>query len=169
MSIKAALTPALAKLLPRDAASQLAKTSQPGTLYRTLSRLPNDGVGARIYQSRWESKGIQGCFWEVTRVRFRKGEGEHGKAWGRLVWRGKVVSEKEERIPGGLKFKWNEGVSRGNNLKAVNPIPPHPLPSSPVNSDALSSSSSEARSQSSSRTSSEPPSPPPLQPSLPTP
>ncbi|KAN0062359.1 hypothetical protein ACQY0O_005241 [Thecaphora frezii] len=28
------------------------------------------------------------CYWEVTRVKLKDG-GRHGKAWGRLVWRGK--------------------------------------------------------------------------------
>lgn len=31
------------------------------------------------------------CYWEVTRVRL-KDEGRHGKAWGRLVWRGESLS-----------------------------------------------------------------------------
>lgn len=30
----------------------------------------------------------------------------HGKAWGRLVWRG-VVKDKDERIPGPLKKQWS--------------------------------------------------------------
>lgn len=57
------------------------------SLYETLSRLPNDGVGLRVYQTRWEKKGIAGCFWEVSRVQL-KNKGVNGKAWGRLVWRG---------------------------------------------------------------------------------
>ncbi len=28
------------------------------------------------------------CYWEITKVRLKDG-GNHGKAWGKLVWRGK--------------------------------------------------------------------------------
>ncbi|KAK7695557.1 hypothetical protein QCA50_000193 [Cerrena zonata] len=43
-------------------------------------------------------------------------EGNHGKAWGKLYWRGKCVSEQDEKIPGGLKYSWTTGTS-----KAVSP------------------------------------------------
>lgn len=64
-------------------------------------------------------------------------EGKHGIAWGKLFWRGtfcrplfvarqlnasnindildipgKLVSDHEERIPGGLKYAWREGISK---------------------------------------------------------
>ena len=83
----------LLKSLPSEAISLLhnADTHIPRTLYATLARLPRDGVGARVFQTRWQSKGIQGCYWEVTKVKL-KDEGKHGKAWGKLVWRGKFAS-----------------------------------------------------------------------------
>jgi small subunit ribosomal protein S34 len=56
-------------------------------LYETLSRLPASGVGARVHQTRWASKGIADCYWRVTECR-TKNEGKSGKAWGVLVWRG---------------------------------------------------------------------------------
>ena len=80
---------ALSELIPKDAANVIS--NKPRTLYETLSRLPHDGVGARVHQARWSSKGIEGCYWEVSRVKL-KDEGKHGKAWGRLVWRGAVFS-----------------------------------------------------------------------------
>ncbi|THH11286.1 hypothetical protein EW145_g763 [Phellinidium pouzarii] len=119
-----ALPRALAALIPEAASETLA--NKPRNLYSTLSRLPEDGIGARVFQTRWQSKGIEGCFWEVSRVRL-KCEGTHGKAWGKLVWRGKLVSEKEERIRGGLKYKWNIGHSTGKNLPLVQPISPLPV------------------------------------------
>lgn len=79
------LPASLARLLPGEAKEALA--NKPRKLYETLSRLPKDGVGARVYQTRWQSKGIEGCYWEVSRTKLRK-EGTRGEAWGRLVWRG---------------------------------------------------------------------------------
>lgn len=48
-------------------------------------------MGRRVYQTRWEQKQIYDCFWLVTRARF-KCEGQHGKAWGKLHWKGKPTS-----------------------------------------------------------------------------
>lgn len=105
----------------------LARSLRPHkNLYQLLSSLPNDGVGARVRQRRWEAKGLdvprqvdlkehltklhsngaqvtkkeQGhlCYWEITKVRLKDG-GKHGKAWGKLVWRGKYrePAKEEER------------------------------------------------------------------------
>lgn len=81
----AALPRALAGLVPKTTSDAIS--DKPRTLYQTLSRLPKDGIGARVFQTRWQSRGIEGCFWEVTRVTLKL-EGKHGKAWGKLVWRG---------------------------------------------------------------------------------
>ena len=87
------LPKALAQLIP--AATYDATTTifpYQTALYRTLSRLPRDGVGARVTQRRWAAKGIEGSYWEVTRTKL-KDDGRHGKAWGRLVWRGKSCAK----------------------------------------------------------------------------
>ncbi|SPO31718.1 uncharacterized protein UTRI_06576_B [Ustilago trichophora] len=115
----------------------LARTQRPHkNLYQLLSSLPNDGVGAKVRQRRWAAKGLdvshdvdlkahltklhsQGtqkvakdeghlCYWEITKVRLKDG-GKHGKAWGKLVWRGKPITQTEsgERIPGALKYFWD--------------------------------------------------------------
>ena len=84
-SLKNILPPSLKKLIPPSTVAQIS--NQPRNLYQTLSRLPKDGVGSRVFQTRWQSKGIEGCFWEITRVSLKM-EGTHGKAWGKLVWRG---------------------------------------------------------------------------------
>lgn len=76
---------ALRKLLPSKLPPSLSP--HPGSLYEVLSRYPQDGVGQRVYQTRWGAKGIEGSYWEVTRTKL-KAEGQHGKAWGVLVWKG---------------------------------------------------------------------------------
>lgn len=75
----------LSSLLP----STLPGTLKPGqrNLYETLARLPNNGVGATVYQKRWARKGIEGCTWKVTQAQL-KNEGKSGKAWGVLFWKG---------------------------------------------------------------------------------
>ncbi|TKY87003.1 hypothetical protein EX895_003680 [Sporisorium graminicola] len=114
----------------------LARSAKPHkNLYQLLSSLPNDGVGTRVRQRRWAAKGLdvthdvdlkahltelhqkggkvekeEGhvCYWEITKVRLKDG-GNHGKAWGRFVWRGKPITQAEsgERIPGALKYCWD--------------------------------------------------------------
>lgn len=79
------LTSAIRKLLPQKLPPSLL-TGQ-ANLYQVLSRYPQDGVGRKVYQTRWTAKGIEGCYWEVTRTRLKL-EGNHGKAWGYLTWRG---------------------------------------------------------------------------------
>ena len=76
---------ALRQLLPKNLPPGLS--TRPANLYQVLSRYAADGVGQRVYQTRWTSKGISECYWTVTRTTLKKG-GTHGKAWGRLVWRG---------------------------------------------------------------------------------
>ena len=136
MSRTASISKALQRLLPSQLPSSLS--SRPGNLFQVLSRYPNDGVGQKVHQTRWGPKGIAGSYWQVTRASLKK-EGEHGKAWGRLIWRGqsqlpghhfvcshlplsplltpiivaigKAVSKREERIRGALKYSWMQGSS----------------------------------------------------------
>lgn len=100
--------------------------TKPGNLYQVLSRKPN--VNNRVvHQVRWGAKGIENCWWTVTRASL-KCEGNHGKAWGVKWWRGasysslcrrvltlagKRVSDKPELIRGGFKYMWMEGPSVG--------------------------------------------------------
>jgi small subunit ribosomal protein S34 len=75
---------ALQTLLPQHLPPSLS--SRPANLYQVLSR--TTGVaGKRVYQTRWQEKGIHGCYWEVTEAKFKL-EGKHGKAWGNLYWKG---------------------------------------------------------------------------------
>ncbi|KAJ3723343.1 hypothetical protein C8R42DRAFT_34249 [Lentinula raphanica] len=103
------LVETIRKLLPERLPPSLV--SRPGNLYEILSRTPSGGVGKHVHQLRWSQKSIPDCYWVVTRSQF-KCEGKHGKAWGKLVWKGRVVSEKEERIRGSLKYTWAEGQSK---------------------------------------------------------
>ena len=124
-TMASSLPPALAKLLPATKATANATLNpHPTTLYQTLSRLRNDGVGALVAQRRWDAKNIHGCYWKITRVKL-KDEGKHGRAWGKLIWRGQpkpafsiristltleflgeIVSTRDEQIRGGLKYLW---------------------------------------------------------------
>jgi small subunit ribosomal protein S34 len=79
---------AFQKLLPKNLPPGLS--TRPANLYQVLSRYGADGVGQRVYQTRWTTKGISDCYWAVTRTSLKKG-GTHGKAWGRLVWRGQSI------------------------------------------------------------------------------
>ncbi|KAJ4472170.1 hypothetical protein J3R30DRAFT_3298829 [Lentinula aciculospora] len=98
----------LQKLLPNTLPPSLV--AHPGNLYEVLSRTPSGGVGKRVYQLRWSQKNISDCYWVVSRSQF-KCEGKHGKAWGKLFWKGKPVSTRTERIKGSLKYSWAEGQS----------------------------------------------------------
>ncbi|KAH9843952.1 uncharacterized protein C8Q71DRAFT_730674 [Rhodofomes roseus] len=112
------ITGAIRRLLPKQLPPSLS--NRPGNLYEVLSRYPQDGVGQVVHQTRWTTRGITDCYWEVTRTKLKL-EGTHGKAWGYLTWRGKRLSEQDEKIPGGLKYRWAPGASRG---RLGQPSPP---------------------------------------------
>ncbi|CAA7260245.1 unnamed protein product [Cyclocybe aegerita] len=113
MSSAASISQTIKRILPlkkSDLPPVLRKST--GNLYQVLSRTPTGGVGLEVHQTRWSHKQISESYWKVTRSQF-KCEGKHGKAWGRLYWKGKLVSPREERIPGSLKYSWKEGRSKG--------------------------------------------------------
>ena len=82
----------VAKAIQHFLPSKLPPTlsNSPSSLCQVLSRFPQDGVGQKVYQTRWGTKGFPECYWEVTRTKLKL-EGKHGKAWGHLVWRGTFV------------------------------------------------------------------------------
>ncbi|KII95892.1 hypothetical protein PLICRDRAFT_48818 [Plicaturopsis crispa FD-325 SS-3] len=102
---------ALQHLLPSKSSLPPSLSNKPGNLYQILSRNPASVAGRHVHQTRWSQKGIEGCYWKVTKAQF-KCEGKHGKAWGQLYWRGKLISEREERIRGALKYEWADGISQ---------------------------------------------------------
>ncbi|KAK7061463.1 hypothetical protein R3P38DRAFT_2829668 [Favolaschia claudopus] len=105
----ATVAKSLQRLLPRQAIPPVLKHNA-ANLYQVLSRTPN-AVGKEVHQIRWSRKHISDSFWRITRAQF-KCNGDHGKAWGQLYWKGKLVTEgREELIRGGLKYKWREGRS----------------------------------------------------------
>ncbi|KAG9219276.1 hypothetical protein CCMSSC00406_0001686 [Pleurotus cornucopiae] len=110
------LSKALQHLLPKELPPSLS--AKPGNLYEVLSRTPAGGVGRKVHQLRWSDKQIPDSFWLVTRSQF-KCEGKHGKAWGRLYWKGKLVSEKEEKISGALKYRWATGPTQPTRRTAA--------------------------------------------------
>ncbi|KZP03817.1 hypothetical protein FIBSPDRAFT_1055071 [Athelia psychrophila] len=99
---------AIESFLPAQAPPSLDKRA--ATLPQVLSRYPNDGVGVKVHQCRWGHKGIANSYYLVTRSQLKL-EGKHGKAWGKLYWKGKAVSETDEKIPGSLKYNWTTGPS----------------------------------------------------------
>ncbi|KAJ7781540.1 hypothetical protein B0H16DRAFT_1359136 [Mycena metata] len=118
------ITRSLQRLLPSTTPPALKNT--PGNLYQVISRTPLV-AGKEVHQVRWSEKHISDSFWRVTRAQF-KCNGDHGKAWGQLYWKGrwcsftgtagptwtkgKLVTEgRDERIRGALKYKWVEGRS----------------------------------------------------------
>ena len=121
----------LRRLLPLKK-SQLPPALRPqtGNLYQILSRTPTGGVGTEVHQLRWSEKQISDSYWVITRSKFKCG-GNHGKAWGRLYWKGLLnltswlltqsrmtyilgvlVSPREELIRGALKHAWKDGRSK---------------------------------------------------------
>jgi small subunit ribosomal protein S34 len=86
-----AINKALRALMPKETLAQLALANKSGNLYEVLSRQPRDGVGSIVHQPRWTGKNIVGSYWLVTRI-VLKGKGDHGKAWGKLVWKGALCA-----------------------------------------------------------------------------
>ena len=130
----------VAKAIQHFLPSKLPPTlsDSPSSLYQVLSRFPKDGVGRKVYQTRWGTKGFPHCYWEVTRTKLKL-EGKHGKAWGRLFWKGTsvrvvVASDlavevlmigkrvgDETLIRGGLKYTWAPGTSTAGIPKSKPP------------------------------------------------
>ncbi|KAJ6539052.1 hypothetical protein B0H19DRAFT_1002046 [Mycena capillaripes] len=103
------LARSLQRLLPTKSLPPALK-HHPANLYEVLSRTPSP-IGKEIHQIRWSEKHISESFWRVTRVQF-KCNGTHGRAWGQLYWKGKLVTTGvDERIRGSLKYKWSDGRS----------------------------------------------------------
>ena len=121
----------LRRLLPlKKAQLPPALRPQTGNLYQILSRTPAGGIGTEVHQLRWSEKQISDSYWVITRSKFKCG-GNHGKAWGRLYWKGLLdltswlltrsymfyilgvpVSPREELIRGALKYVWKDGRSK---------------------------------------------------------
>ncbi|KAJ7228948.1 hypothetical protein GGX14DRAFT_415932 [Mycena pura] len=80
------ITRTLQRLLPGAQALPPALKKHPANLYEVLSRTPN-AIGKEVHQLRWSEKRISDSYWRVTRAQF-KCNGEHGKAWGQLYWKG---------------------------------------------------------------------------------
>ena len=91
-SSMSAVTQALKRFVPlkkSDLPPVLKVTT--GSLYQVLSRTPSGGVGTEVHQTRWSQKQISDSYWVITRSKF-KDEGQHGKAWGKLYWKGTIIS-----------------------------------------------------------------------------
>lgn len=87
----------------------------PASLPRLLSLLPQNGVSASVYQTRWEAKQLpvpsplssssapleSTCRWEVSKVNL--GVSDEGKPWakafGVLYWKGKSDTRRGSTSP----------------------------------------------------------------------
>ncbi|CEL59509.1 hypothetical protein RSOLAG1IB_03442 [Rhizoctonia solani AG-1 IB] len=104
------------KILPTSTSGILNNSK---SLFAVLSRLPNDGVGQRVTQPRWEAKGIQDSYYTVTRVRLRA-NGRTGDARGTITWKGKLLSNgKEQIIRGGHKHAWKHIVGSSEPVVSI--------------------------------------------------
>jgi len=82
-------------------------------LFEVVGRLPNYGVGSRVYRASWAEKGYspETHHWVVKRTLMRSkvvenmGELERGKAWGELLWKGQPTGQ-IKRITSGCKREW---------------------------------------------------------------
>merc|ERR1711939_703349 len=77
-----------------------APHSKGPNFFQVCQLLPEYGLGRKLRRCTWEDNS----FWTVTRLK-PSSDGEHGKAWGQLTWRG-VPEEKPRRINGVLKRPW---------------------------------------------------------------
>lgn len=152
------------------------------SLFDHLAALPNNGVGSRVRQTRWVSKGLDVphdaplvgpsaqmqqqknsgvdadghlSYWEITRARIRTAQSTgrpHGKAWGRLVWRGAcpglAMATETERIWHSLGLVCHLHLLRYHLLTATTTYPSpasHPPPqASRLHPKARTSSSAAA-------------------------
>jgi len=111
MSLPKPLVRILSSPTREKLATKFVSRTFPRSLPATLSRLPNDGVGHAVRRNSWQEKNFNDSWWEITRVKL-KCEGQRGHAWGRLWWRGKLVTDfrkhpmGDEPITGGTKHSW---------------------------------------------------------------
>lgn len=87
---------ALRSFLPQKPPPTL--DTRAGNLYQVLSRYPQDGVGLKVHQTRWGDKGIARSYWKITRSSLKM-EGRHGKAYGKLFWKGELSLSCNWRSP----------------------------------------------------------------------
>ncbi|CAK5275784.1 unnamed protein product [Mycena citricolor] len=124
MAAAPSISRSLQQLLPATRPLPPALKTHPANLFKVLARTPNV-VGKEVHQIRWSDKQISDCYWRVTRGRF-KCNGDHGKLWGQLYWKGKLVTKGvDERIRGSLKYKWIDGRSKAKEVSPPTSTSPH--------------------------------------------
>lgn len=85
-----------------EAVKKVATGAAKGTsLFRVVNGLRYFGVGSKVTRSIYK---FPESYWIVTRVNLSKDQ-NHGDAWGRMVWRGRLKL-KEEKIGAPLKDEW---------------------------------------------------------------
>ena len=74
----------------------------PTNIYQIVNGLRYFGLGAKVVRDRYAKPDT---YWVVTKTILSKDQ-NHGKIWGRYVYRGKQQSTKNERIGSALKKEW---------------------------------------------------------------
>ncbi|KAJ2764023.1 hypothetical protein IWQ56_004641 [Coemansia nantahalensis] len=95
----------------------LAFAVKPKTLYELLNVQRLNAYKFKAAPDHWYSKGFEGCYYEIHKVKYRlyQGEPTHGKAWGIQYWNGEAKDKQPKEIHGGLKFSWREYDSPNAN------------------------------------------------------
>ena len=73
----------------------------PTSLYKIINGLRLCGVGSKVTRTIYK---FPETYWQITRVELSKDQ-NHGKVFGRMVWRGRP-KEIEERLGSTLKKEW---------------------------------------------------------------
>ena len=71
------------------------------SLFNIVRGLRYFGVGSKVTRSTYK---FPDTYWIITQVKLSKDQ-EHGKIYGRLVWRGRA-KETDEKISTALKKEW---------------------------------------------------------------
>ena len=75
--------------------------TRPTSLFKIINGLRYCGVGSKVTRDIFK---FPETYWVVTRVALSKDQ-DHGKVYGKMVWRGREKAA-EERIAGVLKKQW---------------------------------------------------------------
>ena len=99
-------------------------SGRPSSLFKIINGMRYFGVGTKVTRSIYK---FPETYWLITRVVLSRDQ-DHGKVFGRLVWRGRA-KETETKIAGPLKKEWslvshpNYGVFSAQNEQLQNLLP----------------------------------------------
>mmetsp|Transcript_49954 Transcript_49954/g.139949 ORF Transcript_49954/g.139949 Transcript_49954/m.139949 type:complete len:110 (+) Transcript_49954:32-361(+) len=77
--------------------------THPNSLIKLLNGLRHFGVGSKVTRNIYK---FPDTYWVITRVKLRPKNQDHGKVFGRLVWRGRP-KDRDMQITSALKKQWS--------------------------------------------------------------